>query len=198
MWKNSFDALMALLKKYRSRICYYGGVTLVLTAIAFAAEAYRGNGGEELVLPQAEIAPVLRLAEPEVLPPGECERLRGFSDSLSWNRDLGQWESHAAVDYRILDGFVRCAENGTVRTVGESGLYGGFVEVEAAGRLYRYASVKPDESIRAGKEVAAGDLIGIADESMPGERYMGSHLHLELIENGRAADFESLVGKNRE
>lgn len=198
MWKNSMDALAAMIKKYRGRIAYYTAVALVLTAIAFAAEAYRSGDAGELTLPAREIAPVLRQSGPahEILRSENMEVLRSYTEGLQWNRELGHWEGHAAVDYRLDGGGVVCLEAGTVQTVGESGIYGGFVELACGNRLYRYASITPDESLRAGERIRAGEAIGMADDSMPGEAYLGAHLHLEVVEDGKAADFESLPDEN--
>ena len=98
------------------------------------------------------------------------------------------WETHPAVDYACAGG-VLCLREGTVRTVGASGVYGGFVEVESDGMLMRYASIEPAENIEPGIALEPGDEIGTADASMPGEADAGAHLHLELFMNGEAADF---------
>ena len=199
MWKNSLDAMVAILRKYRGRIAYYGAVALVLTAIAFAAETYRSGDAGELILPAQEIAPVLQQSQPaqEIFRSADMTVLRGYSNGLIWNRELGQWESHPAVDYRVEDGAVSCFEAGTVQTVGESGRYGGFIELQCAdGRLCRYASIEPLEGIHAGEKIRAGEIIGVANDSMPGESYLGPHLHLEVIADGKTADMESLYAKS--
>ena len=195
--RNSMDAFAALLKRYRGRILYYAGVAVVLTAIALAAESYRSGEAGELIVPEAELAPVLMQAEPEasIICPEGMELLRGFSVIPEWNRELQQWESHGAVDYILTDGRAECLEGGIVQTVGKSGVYGGFVELDCGGRLYRYASVEPAESLEPGMEIEAGELIGAADGSMPGESLHGAHLHLEVYENGAAVDFEALLHK---
>ena len=193
MWKNSLDALWVLLKRHRGRIFYYGGLVLVLTAIAFAADSYRRSAPEALVVPSAEVSAVLeRLREPEIVYPEGMRLLNGFSTQPRWNDALQQWESHEAADYSLADNDVICLEGGIVRAVGETGLHGGYLEVECCERLYRYASIFPSESMAAGKEVRAGDRIGTADESMAGEQSLGAHLHLELYENGNATvDFQN-------
>ena len=130
------------------------------------------------------------------LRPAEPEVLRGYSDAPQWRAELGMWETHPAVDYACAGG-VLCLREGTVRTVGASGVYGGFVEVKSDGMLMRYASIEPAENIEPGVELELGDAIGTADASMPGEADAGAHLHLELYLEGEAADFARYAQENR-
>lgn len=198
MLKNVLDAGWSLAWRHRGRILYYGGVALVLAALALAAEGYRQGDENALVMPGTQIVSALqqRKASPEILRPEGMTLQRRFSAAPEWNGLLRQWESHEAVDYWMQDVGVRCLEAGTVRTVGESGVYGGFVEIECDDRLYRYASLQPDVEIHAGMHLEAGELIGEADDCMPGEAGQGRHLHLEVYDAGAAVDFESLYGKN--
>ena len=184
--------ILAFVKRNGGRIAYYALVVVALCAIARAAEIYRADSGKEdaLVLPAADAMDVLQVEEaaPEVLLPEEWELLRGYSDAPQWRSELGMWETHPAVDYDCAGG-VLCLREGTVRTVGESGVYGGFVEVESDGALMRYASIEPADGLEPGLALDAGDAIGTADASMPGEADAGAHLHLELYLEGEAADF---------
>ena len=184
--------ILAFIKRNGGRISYYALVVVALCAFARAAEIYRADSGKEdaLVLPAADAVDVLEMEEPmpEVLLPEAWELLRGYSDVPQWRAELGMWETHPAVDYACAGG-VLCLREGTVRTVGASGVYGGFVEVESDGMLMRYASIEPAENIEPGIALEPGDEIGTADASMPGEADAGAHLHLELFMNGEAADF---------
>ena len=184
--------ILAFIKRNGGRISYYALVVVALCAFARAAEIYRADSGKEdaLVLPAADAVDVLEMEEPmpEVLLPEAWELLRGYSDAPQWRAELGMWETHPAVDYACAGG-VLCLREGTVRTVGASGVYGGFVEVESDGMLMRYASIEPAENIEPGIALEPGDEIGTADASMPGEADAGAHLHLELFMNGEAADF---------
>lgn len=189
--RRCMQRISAFLKRNGGRISYYALVVVALCAIARAAEIYRADSANEdaLVLPAADAVDVLQAEEaaPEILLPEAWELLRGYSDAPQWRSELGMWETHPAVDYaceRVL-----CLQDGIVRTVGESGVYGGFVEVESDGALMRYASIEPAESIQPGMELEAGELIGTADASMPGEAEAGAHLHLELYLEGETADF---------
>lgn len=194
--------LFELLKRNGGRIAYYGLVVVALCAIARAAEIYRADSAKEdaLVLPAADAMDVLSAAEevsePEILLPEEWKLLRGFSDEPQWRSELGLWETHPAVDYDCAGGSVVCLRSGVVRTVGTSGVYGGFVEVESDGALTRYASIEPAENMEPGAMLEMGDPIGTADASMPGEADAGAHLHLELYLEGEAADFVRYAVEN--
>lgn len=180
-----------LLKRNAGRIAYYALVVIALCAIARAAEAYRsGSDGDALVLPAADAMDVLQVEEPapQVLLPEAWKLLRGYSEEPQWRPGLGLWETHPAVDFACTGGIV-CLREGTVRTVGVSGVYGGFVEVESDGMLMRYASIEPADGLEPGLVLNVGDAIGKADASMPSEADAGAHLHLELYLDGQAADF---------
>ena len=180
-----------LLKRNAGRIAYYALVVIALCAIARAAEAYRSDSdGDALVLPAADAMDVLQVEEPapQVLLPEAWKLLRGYSEEPQWRPGLGLWETHPAVDFACTGGIV-CLREGTVRTVGASGVYGGFVEVESDGMLMRYASIEPADGLEPGLVLNVGDAIGKADASMPSEADAGAHLHLELYLDGEAADF---------
>lgn len=190
-------AVAAFARKNAGRLAYYGAVAVVLTAVALAADAQRGGATEELVLPAADVAEALgeHREETQLVGSEGMELLRGYSALPEWNGELRQWETHPAADYALTDGGVFSLCAGRVRTVGESGVYGGFVEIEAGEMLLRYASIEPSEELKAGESVAAGQEIGRATEGMPGERSMGAHLHLELYVEDESADPERYLSK---
>lgn len=189
----------------RGEIAYYSAVALALAAIAFAAEAYRGDRVHEDAapsLPAAELAAEAHRnagdestgdadAEEEAgapaLPEG-AELMRGYSSEPAWNPELGMWENHPAADYRVPGGEVGCLLSGTVRGVERGGARGGCVEVESGGRILRYASLEPRADLEPGDKLAAGEPVGRASDSMPGEAALGPHLHLEWTEGGAHVD----------
>lgn len=184
--------IKALLHRNGGRIAYYGLVVLALCLIARAAEVRRGDAdAQQLVLPVADVQlPVEDVeAGPQLALPEDLALLRGYADAPEWRADLELWEAHPAVDYGFARDEVTCLCGGVVRTVGESGIYGGFVEVDCGEVWMRYASLAPAEGLAPGVELDAGDRIGTADASMPGEAALGAHVHLELYEGGAAADF---------
>lgn len=181
--RKALQGIWAFGKVHGGKVAYYGGIVLVLGAIAVAAEAYRGKftRSEPLVVPPAEVEISAQLAqEPVFVLPESYSILRDYSQLPQWNDALGLWETHAAVDYRCADAQVYSLTQGVVKTIGTSGVYGGFMEVETQQYLLRYASIAPNGELKAGDSVTAGAVLGIADESMPGEEQQGAHLHLEL------------------
>lgn len=180
-------------------IAYYAAIALALTAIAFGAEMYRNRRNVDAApqtLPAAELAaPVAE--EPEEAEAGEeapalpegAQLLRGYAESPAWNAALGLWESHPAADYQLPDDAVPCLLSGTVSDIKRGGALGGCVEVESGGQILRYASIEPRADLQIGDALEAGELLGVANDSMPGEAQLGPHLHLELLRNGAHADF---------
>lgn len=184
----------AFTKSRAGQIGYYACIALALTAIAFAAERYRGDRGIKTpapALPAVELSVPEQAEEEEALlcAPEGAEVLRAFAGAPEWNGALVMWETHAAVDYRLEGNAVTSLSTGVVRTVGESGVYGGFVEIECGEWLLRYASIVPREEIAPGDAVKIGDPIGTANDSMPGEAGLGAHLHLELMRGEIYEDF---------
>lgn len=191
--------IAGLAKRHGGRIVYYGCVALVLGAIAYGAERYRGEEAppaDALILPAAEIE-IAEIAEPEPmfeLAPG-MTLLTGYSAAPRWDRTLGMWQTHMAADYLCPESAVRSLSGGTVRTVGKSGIYGGFVEIETGEYLLRYASVSPEADLAPGMEIDMGQVIARADDSMPGEAHLDAHLHIELYKMDKNIDFEAELAK---
>ena len=134
--KDRGHRLIKPLRLYGREVAYYGGVALALTAIAFAAEHYRGG---QLPAPAAPALPAVELASPPseaefdsrlFCAPKGAEMIRGYAREPEWCAALRLWETHEAVDYRLDGDSVASLSAGTVRTVGKSGIFGGFLEVE--------------------------------------------------------------------
>lgn len=186
------------MKVHAGQIVYYACVALVLTAIGVAAERFRGGEmvEESLILPAVELnMPKVQEEQPLFEKREGMTLLRAYMDWPEWNSTLCHWETHAATDYACPEGVVYSLSDGIIKTIGKSGIYGGFIEVETDGYLLRYASVEALQTLEAGETIQKGVLMGAADDSMPGEQHQGPHLHLELIQNGNSLDFEKLHDK---
>jgi len=197
MCKNLMREGWRGLKKHWGRIVYWCGVAAVVTGIAFAAEAYMRDE-TELTLPAVDVSAMLEELQedrPAFYRPEDMKLLRGYTALPEWNGELGLWEAHTACDYSFADEAVPCLCTGEVCTIGESGVYGGFVEIDCGELLFRYASIVPDEDLKLGKTVAAGELLGYASDGMPAEYNLGSHLHLEVSEAENMVNFEALYAK---
>ena len=193
-FQNTGKKLREALRLHGKEVLFYCGVALALTTIAFAAERYRVEQPAEAVQPVLPAIELTTLNEPEepeaaLLTPPEGVILRAYAERPGWNGVLRLWENHTAVDYQLENNTVASLSAGIVRTVGKSGVYGGFVEVESGEYLLRYASIAPREDLAPGDVLKPGDSIGTADMSMPGEAALGAHLHLELFRGETCEDF---------
>ncbi len=194
---HGWAARMRLLfKKHGGKIAYYGCVALVLAGIAIAAEQYRNDVSEPdmLILPPAEVEISAEVEQdPLFTIPENLTLLRPYSQLPLWNEELELWENHTAVDYRCAEDQVLSFSDGIVQTIGTSGLYGGFVEIETKEYLLRYASIDPADDLAPGDSISAGEVLGVASEGMPGEGQLGRHLHLEVERMGERVDFVEQV-----
>lgn len=196
--KQGVQFAAGFLKSHAGQIGYYACVALVLTAVAVAAERFRnGQEPEEaLILPAMELTtPAPREPEPLFELADNMCMLRKYDDYPAWNGVLCHWETHAATDYACADGKVHSLSDGIIRTIGQSGVYGGFIEVETGEYIVRYASIEASETMMPGLSVEKGDILGETDSSMPGEAHMDAHLHLELVRHGDCLDFAEECGK---
>ena len=191
---------LVFLRKHWGRIAYYAGIAAALAVVAVAAEQYRADEAQPAspaqAVPATEIeveAPVQ--AETGLLKPEGMVLVREYSSNPQWNEALGYWETHGAADYRCEDDEVLSLSDGTVVSVGKSSTYGAYIEVESGDYLLRYASVQPEDGLEPGMPVTAGERLGIADASMPGEGYAGAHLHLEICRERSYVDPEALPDK---
>lgn len=187
---------LAFLNRYRGEILYYATVLLVLSAIAWGAEQYRIRRDAEPVTPP--VAAAAEILQPETaetqfeLPEG-MRLVQDFSSAPLWNEQDQCWQAHPAVDFACGDGLVRALGDGSVQAVGESGVRGGFIEVVSGEVVLKYCCLKPEEALEPGKDIRKGDLIGTAENAMPGEKQLGAHLHLEAYQNGEIINLRDLL-----
>lgn len=186
MQKFTAASLASLMRKNAARIAYYLAVAAALCAVAIAAERIAGGpesiaAEDALLLPAADLSAALEqhAPKPVLALPDEASLLRPFSSQPQWNEVLSLWEAHTGADVAFADNQVSCLLSGEVSAVGRSGAWGGFVELRCGDMLLRYAAIQPDERLQIGASIAAGEVIGVADGSMPGEAAMQPHAHIE-------------------
>ena len=118
----------------------------------------------------------------------------GVSSEFGWRTDPidGRHRFHAGTDLRLAYGQeVRAAAAGSVSFAGDQGGYGTTVIVRHADGLEtRYAHLSSMD-VRAGDEVAAGQIIARSGNT---GRTTGPHLHFEVRQNGRPVDPEAVEG----
>ena len=183
------------LRSHAGKILYYMLVAAALCAIAYAAEIYRSQPAEPASQPSRQVDSILETVEVRVVPlagnlPSDVHLLRGYSGSPQWNGECSLWEVHPATDCVMSAAYALLS--GTVSECGMHPVYGGYVRIDTGEFEILYASLLPDPSISAGMYVRAGDLIGVPDSSMPSESYMGDHLHVEVVQNGKHQNLHTL------
>ena len=110
------------------------------------------------------------------------------SSLFGWRRDpiLGTRRFHAGIDFANLrSSRVVAAADGRVRRAGAAAGCGLAVVIDHGGGLKTRSCHLDRLLVRAGDRVAAGETIGLMGAT---GRATGSHLHFELIDDGRPAD----------
>ena len=115
-------------------------------------------------------------------------------DELVYSRTLGDWRTHNGTDYSCKSGeAVFAPASGTVQRVYADGNWGGVVELaDADGRLWRLCGVT-GAAVQQGDAVAAGQQLGTAGV-IGCENADGTHIHLEVLQNGAWLDPASCLG----
>ena len=126
--------------------------------------------------------------------PEDVQILRGYSDAAQWNDLLSLWETHPAIDF--AQPAAHALMHGTISECGMHPVYGGYIRINSGEFEILYASLLPDPALSAGMQVRAGDYLGIPDSSMPSERYMGSHLHIEVTHSGKLQNLYTLQAES--
>ena len=114
--------------------------------------------------------------------------LVGFSDkTLLYNEHYHDWRTHNGIDIAADIGCSVCsAADGTVTETG-TGSYGGYVVIEHNNGITATYAQLGDISVSGGDSVTAGEVIGTVGECW-GENASESHLHYELIKDGKYVD----------
>lgn len=113
-------------------------------------------------------------------------------DELVFNETMQDWRTHNGVDIGAPAGTaVKIPVSGEVVFAGEDAQWGGVVEVESGKMRVRLCGLK-DIAVKQGASVKAGDQAG-ALAAIPAEGKTESHLHLEVLEDGKLADPTSYV-----
>ena len=110
------------------------------------------------------------------------------TSAYGWRQDpfTGEATFHKGIDLKAAEGSdVAAAGAGRVTFAGASGGYGTTVIVEHANGLStRYAHLS-EVRVKAGDEIAAGQVIGLAGST---GRATAPHLHFEVLEDGVQVD----------
>lgn len=118
-----------------------------------------------------------------------------YSADLVYSETMGDYRTHSGVDFEAEIGETVYAINkGTVTAIYEDELLGKVVEIDHAHNVIaKYCAV--ETSLKVGEKVNIGQPIGKLC-AIPFEASEESHLHLEIIHNGKAVDPIDLMSKN--
>ena len=111
-------------------------------------------------------------------------------DALVYSRTLGDWRTHAGVDFSAALGTkVQAACDGTVSAIVEDNLLGTTVIIDHGFGLQSfYSNLAAQPVVAVGDNVAAGSVIGAVGETAIGEIGEVSHLHFAMALNGERVD----------
>ena len=146
--------------------------------------------------PTPDPEPVQETVEPEELLPQVCSPLDGttvtvFSmTELMYDETMADWRTHDGVDIKAGEGdAVKTAAAGTVKEVRYDDLMGVTVVISHAdGYETQYSSLQQEPPVEQGKEVRAGDIIGLVGSTAAAEGDVGPHLHFSVSKDGKVVD----------
>ena len=197
---------------------------LVVLSVYFSVEHFNDKQAENIAQIQSESqseVPIVNqpsqsssqeqsLSEPEPEPQPEPEPEpviymtplagalgEGFSnETLVFSETMNDWRTHAGIDFLAEVGDVVCAIGGGMITdFYYDELTGHTMEItHPDGCISVYCGLSETVFAETGQTVMAGDAIGTVGEDLPFESADESHLHLEVIQNGRRIDPLSIIG----
>ena len=121
--------------------------------------------------------------------------VNGYSEELVYSKTMGDWRSHAAVDFKGEENDEIVAINdGLVLDVYKDNMYSQVVVIDHGGKLVaKYCGLK-SVSVKKGSYVNIGKKIGTLG-SVPAEAADGTHLHFETELDGKSVNPLEVMGK---
>ena len=129
--------------------------------------------------------------------PLQGEVLETFSSGeLVKSKTTGIWQTHNGVDIAGTLGDTVCAVNaGKIKSIENDGLWGVTVTIEHAdGTKTRYCSLNSGLSVSEGEKIDKGAVIGALGDTADVESSMQTHLHFEVLQNGKYIDPVTWLG----
>ncbi|MBQ8164328.1 MAG: M23 family metallopeptidase [Clostridia bacterium] len=175
----------------------YNAVPTVTAPQSTSNQSSAANGGSTSVskpIKPNDNAPA-ETNQPEeklsLLKPVSGKVLVEFSDKkLVYNKTLKEWKVHPAIDIEGKKGEdIICAMTGTVSDIKTDPLYGTTVIIDnGSGTKTVYCGIAAMNDITLGKQVTAGSVLGTLGDTIFCESETGTHLHFEVIQNGKKID----------
>lgn len=124
---------------------------------------------------------------------GDVLRPYDAQNSVYWEY-LGVWQTHAALDIAGNPGdAVKACMEGTVTSVSRDPLWGWKITLTHDSNCEtRYAGLE-SAVVQPGTRVTRGQTIGTLLESIPCEAELETHLHLEMLRDGKKQDPEAAL-----
>lgn len=124
--------------------------------------------------------------------------LKDYSpDKPTFSATMGDWRTHSGIDFKAAEGEqVKAISYGTVTKIYEDALWGTVVQIDHGnGVSAKYCGFNKDTlEIKKGSTVESGSLLGYLG-TIPCEKSDLSHLHFEIIYNGKNVEPLELMGK---
>ena len=142
------------------------------------------NSDEDTVEPEAETVS----APPSTwLAPASGVYGRGFG--YNYDATYEDYRYHNGVDMALdLGTLVLAIADGKVKTVANDNQWGGRVEIEHDGGMTSvYLGIVPSD-VKVGQTIQAGETVGTVAPAPAAEVAAGTHLHMELLQDGKAVD----------
>ena len=121
--------------------------------------------------------------------------VNGYSEELVYSNTMGDWRSHAAIDFKGEEGDEIVAINdGLVLDVYKDNMYSYVVVIDHGGKLTaKYCGLK-SVGVKKGSYVNIGKKIGTLG-TIPAESADGAHLHFETEIDGKSVNPLEVMGK---
>ena len=121
--------------------------------------------------------------------------VNGYSEELVFDKTMGDYRAHPAVDFKGKEGdSVTAINDGLVVAVYKDSLYGQVVEIDHGGKLVaKYCGLK-SANVKKGSYVDMGNKIGTLG-SVPAESESESHLHFETLLDGKPVNPLDVMSK---
>lgn len=119
------------------------------------------------------------------------DTVNNFSNGdLILDKTMNDWRTHNGIDIQAETGSpVKAVTDGKVQKVYTDSMWGTVVEIKhASGIVSRYCSLTEAVLVKEGDKVEIGQEIGCVGETATAEVSLPTHLHFELLNDGKYVD----------
>lgn len=134
-----------------------------------------------------------------IMPVSSCNCTLEFN-VVYHNTSLDRWYKHPAVDFSAEEGEnVFSMADGVVKEVSMEEVLGNYIVIEHEGGITAtYRFVEPVENLKEGDAVTQGQIIATVAAAYGTEYKDGTHLHLEMKQDGKHVDPMSYIDSTLE